>query len=661
MVFRLLTTRFLTFTYILFINTSTLAQKITEQKSENWHGFEKISFLLDGTPAYYVKPPKALAGNPWVWRAHFPDWHTTMDSLLLQKGFYVAYINTNDRFGDSQAMLKWDDFYHYLTQDLSFAPKLALEGVSRGGLYVYGWAKRNPEKVSCIYTEAAVCDFKSWPGGKGKSKRDEKAWKQLLDVYGFSEEQAIAYDNNPIDHLEGLAAYKVPLLHVISLNDKLVPPDENTFPLVEKYQQLGGPAYVYTMSRGAQTLEGHHFPIEHPEWWANFVLQASVPVSKPIAKTNFVQLRGGLNHFYKAIQQQDTIIVAFLGGSITHNTGWRNKTSDYLQELFPHKKFIFIKAGIPSLGSLPHAFRFEKDVLGKGTPDLLFVEAAVNDHTNETDSLTQIKALEGIVRHGKKVNPAMDIVLMSFADPDKTSDYKQGKIPLEISNHEKVAAHYGLPSINLAKEVADRLSAKEFSWEHDFKDLHPSPYGQELYYQSIKLLLNETYKNFLSKSKFVSAEQLPKSLDAKSFEAGRYISIKEAKLQNGWQMVEQWKPTDGIGTREGFVNCPVLEATMPNSTLSLDFTGTAIGVGIISGPDTGEILYSIDKGPYQKMDLYTQWSHFLYLPWYKLFASDLTAKKHTITLKISASKNLKSKGNACRIVYFLANNSVNLK
>lgn len=42
-----------------------------------------------------------------------------------------------------------------------FNKKVALEGMSRGGLIVYNWAAQNPEKVACIYADAPVMDFKS--------------------------------------------------------------------------------------------------------------------------------------------------------------------------------------------------------------------------------------------------------------------------------------------------------------------------------------------------------------------------------------------------------------------------------------------------------------------------------------------------------------------
>ncbi|KAA9349028.1 SGNH/GDSL hydrolase family protein [Larkinella humicola] len=640
--------------FALFLTfTAGILRAQPGEKTTPWHSFEKVEFKLNDVPARYIKPRKPLPGNPWVWRAHFPDWHIEMDSILLERGFHIAYINTNDLYGSPKAMMIWDAFYQHLVSEKGFAPKVALEGVSRGGLYVYGWAKRNPAKVSCIYAEAPVCDFKSWPGGKGKSKGDAKSWQQLLDVYGFSEPQALAFDDNPMDHLEGMAAYKIPILHVISLNDKLVPSDENTFPLVERYQKLGGPTTVYAMSRGAQTLEGHHFPIEHPEWWADFITRHSVPVQKPLSSSAYVAIRAGLPNAYRVITEQKKATVAFLGGSITHNPGWRDKVSRYLQEKFPQTAFTFIKAGIPSLGSLPHSFRIEQDVLSQGKVDLLFVEAAVNDRTNETDSLTQLRALEGIVRHARKANPAVDVILMEFADPDKFGDFRQGKKPVELANHERVAAHYQLPSIDLAREVYDRIAANEFSWEYDFKDLHPSPFGQEVYFQTMKHLLDTAFQTASSTPAKPSSGVSP--LVRGSFNNGHYVPIHEASLQNGWKLVENWKPADGVSTRPGFVDRPMLEATTPGAALSLNFTGTAVGIALISGPDAGEVEYRIDQGPYQKMDLQTQWSQQLHLPWYKLFASNLPNKKHVLQLRMAPTQNPKSKGTACRIVYFLVN------
>lgn len=622
--------------------------------ADKWHGYERSFFTISGHTAYFIKPVKALAGNPWIWRASFPDWHTGIDSILLSKGFYVAYVNVDDQYGNSAALQVWDKFYTYLNNSLHLSDRPALEAVSRGALYALGWAKRNPDKVSCIYAETPVYDFKSWPGGKGKGPGDADAWKQLKAVYHFTEEQAMTYNDNPVDHLEGLAAFKVPVINVIGIHDQLAPRAENSDVFVKRYTELGGPVSIYPVTDSPQELQGHHFPIKNAGEYAGLIYNWAYPARKKIPYDNYYNLRSGIGRFYHKIIEGRQVTVAFLGGSITFNPGWRQKICAYLQECFPETKFKFIAAGIPSLGSLPHAFRLQRDVLDSGQVDLMFVEAAVNDRVNKTDSLTQVRDLEGIIRHAKRNNPAMDIVMMEFADPDKTRDYDNGIIPAEITNHELIAAHYQLPSINLAKEVHDKLTALEFSWEDDFKDLHPAPFGQELYFASIKSFLQSCFQAPHPENGKIPG--LPNRLDKYSFTSGCYYDIINAHHDRNWKIDQQWKPADNAGTRDGFVNVPVLEAEKPGATLTLPFKGDAIGIAVLSGPDAGILSYSIDGTATKHIDLYTEWSNWLHLPWYVLLDSGLREGDHNLKITIDNSKNKSSKGNACRIVYFFKNN-----
>lgn len=369
---------------------------------------------------------------------------------------------------------------------------------------------------------------------------------------------------------------------------------------------------------------------------------------------SFFQVREGIPNACLQIKK-GAATVAFLGGSITHNPGWRDSVGQYLQTKFPQTKFHFINAGIPSLGSLPDVFRFQQDVLDSGEIDLLFVEAAVNDCVNKTDSITQVRSLEGIVRHARKYNPKVDIILMSFAGPEKLKIYESGKIPVTVHNHEMVASHYNLPSINLAKEVYDRIKAGEFSWEKDFKDVHPSPFGQKIYFNTMKELLEKCFEKSANNKTNEVFYPVPVPLDKWNFEDGKYMSISKAHLQQGFKLIKNWTPEKGVQTREGFVNRSMLEATIPGSSLTLSFKGTAVGMAIISGPDAGIVEYSIDEGKHQSIDLYTQWSSYLHLPWYVLFAGDLENKQHNVKVRISKDKNAASKGTACRIVYFLLN------
>jgi pimeloyl-ACP methyl ester carboxylesterase len=150
-------------------------------------------------------------------------------------------MSVPDMLGAPEAVGHWNACYERLTTQYGFAKKAALVGLSRGGLYCYNWAATNPDKVACIYGDAPVCDFKSWPGGIGKGKRSDHDWQLVLERYGFkSDEEAKLYTKNPVDNLAPLAKARVPLLHVFGDADDVVPWEENTGLVEERYKKLGG-------------------------------------------------------------------------------------------------------------------------------------------------------------------------------------------------------------------------------------------------------------------------------------------------------------------------------------------------------------------------------------------------------------------------------------
>jgi lysophospholipase L1-like esterase len=252
-----------------------------------WHGFTRYDFQMDRRDAHIIVPDKAAPGKPWIWRARFPEWHYQMDSILVRKGFHVVYVNTDGMFGSPKAMEVWNSFYDYLNGQYGLNRIAALEGVSRGGLFVFGFAARWPERVSCIYAEAPVCDIKSWPGGKGAGAGDPVSWKLLMEAYGFSgEKEAIEYAGNPVDNLAKLAAAKIPLFLSIGLNDSIVPPTENSLKLADKYVRLGGPVTIYPNTLGVQSLKGHHFPIDNLQAGAGFILNSYPETIIPLDSRN---------------------------------------------------------------------------------------------------------------------------------------------------------------------------------------------------------------------------------------------------------------------------------------------------------------------------------------------------------------------------------------
>src|SRR5680860_908321 len=116
-----------------------------------------------------------------------------------------------------------------------------------------------------------------------------------------------------------------------------------------------------------------------------------------ITSENYHIYRGNLNKSFEKFETGKSGRVVFLGGSITYNPGWRDSVCLFLQQKFPETKFDFVSAGIPSMGSTPGAFRFNRDVLKNGNVDLLFEEAALNDDTNRRTADEITRGMEGIV------------------------------------------------------------------------------------------------------------------------------------------------------------------------------------------------------------------------------------------------------------------------
>jgi pimeloyl-ACP methyl ester carboxylesterase len=218
-----------------------------------WSGFARFDFECEGRPAIVVAPDRAARGRPWLWRGEFFGAFANTDEALLARGWHVAYLDCRNTFGSPDTLQRWAGFHARLTAAHGLSQRAVLLGMSRGGLYVYRWAAVHPETVALIYGDAPVCDVKSWPGGKGHGQGSPKEWERFLQVFGLSEEEAMSWRGNPIDLLEPIAKARIPILHVVGDADDVVPPDENTAVLKQRYEALGGLMQVI-VKKGV----GHH-------------------------------------------------------------------------------------------------------------------------------------------------------------------------------------------------------------------------------------------------------------------------------------------------------------------------------------------------------------------------------------------------------------------
>jgi len=152
-----------------------------------------------------------------------------------------------------------------------------------------------------------------------------------------------------------------------------------------------------------------------------------------------LKIRGGLPDFFKKALQRDSIKVAYLGGSITQQDGWRVKSLEWFKQRFPKASFSEINAAIGGTASDFGAFRVGDQVL-KYNPDLVFVEFAVNDDGAAEERI--VRAMEGIVRQIWQHNPYTDICFIYTTKQTYLKAAQNGQLPETAKVMEKMAGNY---------------------------------------------------------------------------------------------------------------------------------------------------------------------------------------------------------------------------
>ena len=212
----------------------------------NYPSYVMHEFELDGCPCKIVEPLSPLPGYRWILKAEYFTAFPAFEIEMLRRGYYFVYMKLEYECGSPRSMAHWDKLYDFLTGQLHFDPKPILFGLSVGGLYIYNWAAKHPDKVGCIYGDNPVCDFKSWPGGKGCGEGHPQHWETMIKAYGFADEaEALAWKFNPVDNLKPLVDAGVPLIHAAATDDTVVPIKENTDVLEKNCLALGGRITVF--------------------------------------------------------------------------------------------------------------------------------------------------------------------------------------------------------------------------------------------------------------------------------------------------------------------------------------------------------------------------------------------------------------------------------
>ena len=174
-----------------------------------------------------------------------------------------------------------------------------------------------------------------------------------------------------------------------------------------------------------------------------------------------VQTRDGLPHVFAKLNAHQPVTVAWFGGSITAGSGaskgdetsYRGLVSHWFTDTFPQSHVTNVNAAIGGTGSDLGAFRLGRDVLAH-KPDLVFVEFAVND--GGASEAMIVRAMEGIVRQTRRADPDTDVCFVYTFGLNSLPEFRAGRLLHSVQCDEIVAAHYGLPSVNMAVPAAEQ-------------------------------------------------------------------------------------------------------------------------------------------------------------------------------------------------------------
>lgn len=242
-----------------------------------------------------------------------------------------------------------------------------------------------------------------------------------------------------------------------------------------------------------------------------------------------INIRGGLPNTKEKILKGQPINVVYFGGSITQMDGWRNKTTEWLQNTFTNSIFREYNSCISGSGSYFGVYRLEDDVINY-SPDIVFIEFAVNDSTSDyyINGALKNNFIEMLSRI-KNAKPDSDIVFVYTISKKMLPFYNNKKIYSSAEKMEEIAAKFNIPSINFGFRTSSLWQYKllRFDTNDNYPNyiplfssdgVHPEQYGHEIYASVMK----DFFKMALDDS---CNDSVSVKFDSLSFKTHHFVNI----------------------------------------------------------------------------------------------------------------------------------------
>lgn len=361
------------------------------------------------------------------------------------------------------------------------------------------------------------------------------------------------------------------------------------------------------------------------------------PAFSQVKDAKELTVRSGLPNFFSKISKKDSIVIGYLGGSITEaQHGWSDQSLTLFRASYKIDFLKGINSGVGGTASDLGACRLENDIL-RHSPDLVFIEYALND-IGKPDTLS-LEALEGIIRQVWINDPYTDICLVYSIKSEMFQQVSEGIFPDVVKRMESLAKHYGIPSIHMGLEITrlwkDGLvigkgKKEDYPRKIVFAEdgVHPLPEtGHFLYTRAIE----RSFKT-LSTNQKVLKHSLPTPLTKSPWESATMVDIHSVEFNGKWL-----KPSDSISDQQLhsiISRFPGLRTSaVPGSSFTINFEGTMVGIYDVIGPHSGQYWVRIDDQPPFLMSRFDAYC-FFYRPHY-FFLDPLPHGKHKVTFTIA--------------------------
>ncbi len=374
--------------------------------------------------------------------------------------------------------------------------------------------------------------------------------------------------------------------------------------------------------------------------------------------------RGGLPNFIAKLKKGESVKIAYFGGSITEQSGWRVQSLAYFQKMYPMAKLNEVNAAIGGTGSMLGVFRIERDVF-RYKPDMVFVEFAVNDSEQEPAEI--VKSMEGIIRKTWKQYPDCDICFVYTLTEKLLPDLRQGKFPYATGVMEQLADHYNIPSIHMGLEVVrlekkgklqmkapnaevTRVSGKELDQNAPLRvtadgkipfagdGVHPyNDTGHRLYTEAII----RSFPAIKTASSKPGQHILSAPVDSNNLENSVMLPVDQAQMTGPWRKLADGELKNNMHESFGS-RVPALWNGRPGAELSFRFKGSKAMIYDILGPEGCKLEVTTDGKTVNtvRMDGYCTYHHLFIVE----VAKDLDPQKiHEVKIKVLPDKLDKEK------------------